>query len=124
IEPGKVIDTNPPFGQSAKQGTTVVLTVSKGPDQVSVPDVTGQTSDAATAVLKGDPYKFDVTVTSVPNATVPLNTVLRTDPAVNTPVAIGSKISLIVSAGPAKVKVPPVEGLTEAAARNQRSEER
>ena len=32
---------------------------------------------------------------------------------------IGSKISLIVSAGPAKVKVPPVEGLTEAAARNQ-----
>jgi len=119
IEPGRVLSTNPPFGESAKQGTTVILTVSKGPDQVSVPDVTGQASDAATAVLKGDPYKFDVTVTSEPNATVAANTVLRTDPAVNTPVAIGSKISLIVSAGPAKVKVPPVEGLTEAAARNQ-----
>ena len=119
IQPGLVLSTNPPFGESATQGTVVVLTVSKGPDQVSVPDVTGQTADAATAVLKGDPYKFDVTVTSEPNATVPLNTVLRTDPAVNTPVAIGSKISLIVSGGPAKVKVPPVEGLTEAAARNQ-----
>src|SRR3954464_4011380 len=42
IEPGKVLSTNPPFGESAKQGTVVVLTVSKGPDQVSVPDVTGQ----------------------------------------------------------------------------------
>ena len=31
----------------------------------------------------------------------------------------GRAITLIVSAGPAKVKVPPVEGLTEAAARNQ-----
>src|SRR3954447_7709270 len=51
IEPGKVLGTTPPFGESAKQGTVVVLTVSKGPDQVSVPDVTGQTSAAATAVL-------------------------------------------------------------------------
>ena len=119
IEPGKVLSTNPPFGQSAKQGTEVVLTVSKAPDQVSVPDVTGQTQDAATAVLKGDPNGFDVTVTTEPSADVAAGIVLRTDPAANTPVSKGSKISLVVSAGPAKVRVPPVVGLTEAAARNQ-----
>jgi beta-lactam-binding protein with PASTA domain len=119
IPAGNVLGTNPPFGQSAKQGTDVILTVSKSPDQVSVPDVTGQTTDAAKAALAAAPYLFDVTVTSEPNATIPVDTVLRTDPAVNTPVAPGSKINVIVSAGPAKVRVPPVEGLTEAAARNQ-----
>jgi len=119
IEPNRVLSTNPPFGQSAVQGTEGVLTASRGPDQVSVPDVTGQAGDAAKAFLEAEPYTFKVTVTSEPNADVPANNVLRTDPAVNTPVAKGSSINLIVSAGPAKVRVPPVVGLTEAAARNQ-----
>jgi eukaryotic-like serine/threonine-protein kinase len=119
LPPGQVLSTNPAFGTSATQGTVVVLSVSKAPDAIPVPDVTGQTADAATALLKADPYGFDVTVTSEPNATIAANAVLRTDPALNTPVAKGSKINVIVSAGPAKVRVPPVEGLTEAAARNQ-----
>ncbi len=58
-------------------------------------------------------------MTSEPSASVAVDVVVRTDPAANTPVAKGSKITLVTSAGPAKVKVPPVEGLTEAAARNQ-----
>jgi serine/threonine-protein kinase len=117
--PNTVISTNPPFGQSAKQGTAVILTVSKSPDQVSVPDVTNQGGDAAKAILEAAPYSFKVTITSEPSADVPANSVLRTDPAVNTPVDPGSAINLVVSAGPAKVRVPPVEGLTEASARNQ-----
>ena len=119
IAPGNVLNTNPPFGQSAVQGTVVILTVSKAPDQVGVPDMTGQTGDAAKAILQAEPYTFVVTITQEPSADIPLNTVLRTDPPVNTPVAKGSNVSVIVSAGPAKVKVPPVEGLTEASARNQ-----
>jgi uncharacterized repeat protein (TIGR01451 family) len=117
--PNTVISTNPPFGASAKQGTVVILTVSKAPDQVSIPDVTGQAGDAAKGVLAAEPYAFQVTVVTEPNATVATNVVLRTDPVANTPLAKGSKITLVVSAGPAKVRVPPVEGLTEAAARNQ-----
>ena len=119
LEPGKVLSTNPPFGQSAVQGTVVILTVSKAPDQVGVPEVTGQDGAAAKALLEAEPYAFVVTLTPEPSADIPANIVLRTDPAVNTPVARGSNINVIVSAGPAKVRVPPVEGLTEAAARNQ-----
>lgn len=119
IPPGQVLSTDPPFGQSAVQGTTVTLTVSKAPDQVSVPDVTGQAADAATSVLTGEPYAFNVTQSQEPSADVAAGTVLRTDPTFNTPLAKGSAITLVVSAGPAKVRVPPVEGLTEAAARNQ-----
>ena len=119
LPPGQVVSTDPPFGQSAVQGTVVVLTVVKAPDQVSVPNVAGQAADAATSVLSGEPYAFKVTQSQEPSADVPAGTVLRTDPAFNTPVAKGSAINLVVSAGPAKVRVPPVEGLTEAAARNQ-----
>ncbi|MEO8266231.1 MAG: Stk1 family PASTA domain-containing Ser/Thr kinase [Ilumatobacteraceae bacterium] len=119
IAPGNVLSTNPPFGQSAVQGTVVILTVSKAPDQVGVPDMTGQTGDAAKAILEAEPYTFVVTVTNEPSADIAANIVLRTDPPLNTPVAKGSNVTVIVSAGPAKVKVPPVEGLTEAAARNQ-----
>jgi uncharacterized repeat protein (TIGR01451 family) len=119
IEPGKVLSTNPPFGQSAKQGSVVILTVSKAPDQVGVPEVTGQDGAAAKALLEAEPYTFVVTLTPEPSADVPVNVVIRTDPPVNTPVTKGSNINVIVSSGPAKVRVPPVEGLTEAAARNQ-----
>ena len=119
ITPGNVLSTNPPFGESAVQGTVVILTVSKAPDQVSVPDLTGQTGDAAKALLEAEPYTFVVTITQEPSADIAANTVLRTDPPLNTPVAKGSNVTVVVSAGPAKVKVPPVEGLTEAAARNQ-----
>ena len=119
LEPGRVLSTNPPFGESAVQGTAIILTVSKAPDQVGVPDVTGQTGEAAKAFLEAEPYTFVVTLVTEPSADVPANTVLRTDPAVSTPLAKGSPINVIVSAGPARVRVPPVEGLTEAAARNQ-----
>ncbi len=119
LEPGKVLSTTPAFGESAVQGTVVVLTVSKAPDQVNVPDMTGQTADQAQAVLSAEPYTFVVTVTQEASADVAANNVIRTDPPVNTPVAKGSKITLVVSSGAAKVKVPPVETLTEAAARNQ-----
>ncbi|MEP7113003.1 MAG: Stk1 family PASTA domain-containing Ser/Thr kinase, partial [Ilumatobacteraceae bacterium] len=119
IPPGQVLSTNPAFGESAVQGTVVVLTVSAAPDQVGVPDMSGQTGDAAKAILEAEPYTFAVTVTPEPSTDIPLNFVIRTDPALNTPVAKGSNVTLVVSAGPAKVRVPPVEGLIEATARNQ-----
>jgi eukaryotic-like serine/threonine-protein kinase len=119
LEPGKVLSTSPAFGESAVQGTVVVLTVSKAPDQVSVPDLTNQPADVAKAALEAEPNAFEVTVTQEASATVAVNNVIRTDPPANTPVAKGSKVTMVVSSGVANVKVPPVEGLTEAAARNQ-----
>jgi serine/threonine-protein kinase len=119
ITPGTVLSTSPPFGESAVQGTVVVLSVAQAPADVAVPDLSGQTGDAAKAALEAEPYTFAVAVTQEPSADIPANVVVRTDPAVGTPLPKGANITLVVSAGPAKVKVPPVEGLTEAAARNQ-----
>jgi eukaryotic-like serine/threonine-protein kinase len=116
--PGTVISTNPPFGATAKQGTEVILTVSTTPNTVSVPEVLGLTLDAAKALLSGPDLGFAVTVQTEPSADVAVDTAIRTDPAVNTPVSKGASVTLIMSAGPAKVRVPPLEGQTEAAARN------
>jgi eukaryotic-like serine/threonine-protein kinase len=49
---GTVISQTPTSGTSVDKGSTVTLTISKGPDTAKVPDVTGQTQAAATAALQ------------------------------------------------------------------------
>ena len=51
VPSGKVIGTDPAAGQTTHQGDTVTLYVSKGPVIVTVPDVAGDTVEAATAAL-------------------------------------------------------------------------
>jgi serine/threonine-protein kinase len=52
IPPGSVVSTSPAAGQTAKRDSTVTVNVSKGPDLVAVPDVTGMSVDQATAALQ------------------------------------------------------------------------
>lgn len=65
---------------------------------VPVPDVTGQTQAAASALLTA--AGFVVAVSQVPNATVPLGGVVGTQPAAGTLQARQSTITLLISAGP------------------------
>jgi serine/threonine-protein kinase len=50
---GTVIAQSPPANTSVSKGSSVTLTLSKGPDTAAVPDLTGQTQDQATAALQG-----------------------------------------------------------------------
>jgi len=79
--------------------------------KVSVPDVTSQTEQAATAILG---RKGLSTVPSLqPSATVPRGVVISQAPAAGTRVEKGSKVGIVVSGGPASAPVTDVEGLTE-----------
>jgi eukaryotic-like serine/threonine-protein kinase len=49
---GTVIAQSPPGGTSVDKGSSVELTISKGPDTSTVPDLTGQTQDQATQALQ------------------------------------------------------------------------
>jgi len=100
-----------------KQGDTISLVVSAGPNQVAVPPVSGLSSANAKLLLQGDAYGFVVTITNEDNATVPKGNAVRTDPAQGALADKGSPITLYVSNGPAQVTVPPLGNLTEAAAR-------
>ena len=119
VEAGKVIRTDPPAGTQVQQGDTITLVVSGGPNQVSVPPVAGLSEADASATLTTDAYGFQVTVQPEASDTVASGTAIRTDPAAGQLVDKGSAIILYVSSGKAPVKVPPLENLTEAAAREQ-----
>ena len=122
-----VIDKTYAIGQVAVQspggmtklakGQTITVNVSGGTGQLAVPNVViGQTTESAQTFLTAEPYKFVVTVTTEPNATVAKGIVIRTNPAQGTLVDAGSPITIFVSSGPAPVAMPNVKGQTEAAA--------
>ena len=118
VQAGSVIRTDPPATTMLKQGDTVTIFPSGGPDQVAVPPTSGLPQADAVALLQSNAFKFVVTVT--PEAsTVPAGTALRTDPPKDQIVNKGVPITLFVSSGPGKVTVPPVVGQTEASARNK-----
>jgi predicted Ser/Thr protein kinase len=48
VREGRVIGTNPAEGTSVRRGTTVTLIVSRGPEQVAVPDLVGRSGSART----------------------------------------------------------------------------
>ncbi|MDO8362618.1 MAG: Stk1 family PASTA domain-containing Ser/Thr kinase [Actinomycetota bacterium] len=114
---GTIIRTDPPAGTPVNQGDVIQLVISAGPNQVSVPSVAGLPQADAKANLESAAYAFVVTVVPEASETVAAGIAIRTDPPANQLVAIGSPVALYVSSGKAPVKLGPLEGLTEAAAR-------
>ena len=117
VEAGKVIRTDPAAGAQVKQGDPITIVVSAAKNEVSVPPIAGLSQTDAQATLTNATYAFVVTVVEEPSQTVDAGLAIRTDPAASELVAKGSPITLYVSSGPEPVKVPPLENLTEAAAR-------
>jgi serine/threonine-protein kinase len=97
----------------------VNLTVSEGPVQVEVPDVTGQPRDEAEQAM--DEAGLGVTVETRNSSDVPVDSVIETDPAAGESVKRGSEVTLVVSSGPGQVEVPAVVGQTRSAAEQQLS---
>jgi serine/threonine-protein kinase len=117
VEAGKVIRTDPPATTQVRQGDVITLVVSAGANQIPVPPISGLSEADARTTL--ETAGLIVTVTPEASDTVNAGTAIRTDPAVAALVPKGSAITLFVSSGAAPVKVPPVEGLTEAQARTK-----
>ena len=92
----------------------VQLTVSDGPGKTEVPDVSGDPADEAQQTLED--AGFDVTATDQSSADVEAGIVIDTDPAAGESVQAGSEITMYVSSGVKQVAVPPLVGLTLAAA--------
>jgi len=94
VKAGSVISTNPAIGTNTQQNQPIVLTVSTGPEQVSVPDVTGTPRAQAEANLTGAGFK--VTFTEVDNPAA-AGTVVGQDPRAGAKADKGSTITLTVS---------------------------
>ncbi|MGH9300967.1 MAG: Stk1 family PASTA domain-containing Ser/Thr kinase, partial [Acidimicrobiales bacterium] len=111
VPAGNVIAQNPKSGASAKAGDTVTLTVSSGPGQVAVPDVTGQSASQAGNLLGQKGLKVGTT-TNQPSTSVAAGKVISTNPPAGTMINPSQPVDLVVSSGPAKNPVPDVIGKT------------
>jgi eukaryotic-like serine/threonine-protein kinase len=103
---GNVINTNPAGGNNVAPNSTVTLFVSTGPQQVTVPNVVGETSAAATSQLTAD--GLQVTQKPDPSSTAPQGQVTKQTPGAQTKVNPNTTVTIYVSGG--AVQVPNVVG--------------
>jgi serine/threonine-protein kinase len=113
-EPGRVIRATPPDGTPVDVGSTVTLVVSRGPQQVTVPDVVGQDLENARGELEG--AGLAVTVDREEAAGAEPGTVLRQTPGTGTAVDAGATVTVTVAQEVEEVVVPGVTGRTESQA--------
>jgi serine/threonine-protein kinase len=116
VEAGHVIATEPPAETDVQEGRLITLVVSSGPAPVHVPDLTGETLEAAEATLTNDELGVG-TVTKRVSSTQAPGTVLQQSPVTGNAVRAGTKVNLTVAQAPKEVEVPNVVGATEVAAK-------
>jgi len=106
---GTVIRTDPPAGQRLRPGAAVALVLSKGIEQLPVPDVQGKPQEEAEATLRK--AGFEPASTLVFNETVAKGLVIDQSPSAGT-AGRGSTVTLQVSKGPQLIEVPDVRGMS------------
>jgi beta-lactam-binding protein with PASTA domain/predicted Ser/Thr protein kinase len=93
-QPANTVIRQEPTG-SAAPGSTVTLSVSKGPKQSTVPDVTNQDEDSATSTLKGAGFEVTVNREDVNDPGLD-GIVLSQDPSGGTKTPHGSTVTITV----------------------------
>ncbi len=81
--------------------------------QVTIPDLTGSTTDAAIAALSDQGFLVDEKMGQDTDPRIENGLVVRTSPTVGSVVAKGGKVRLVLSAGPAQLQVPRLVGKSE-----------
>ena len=114
VEVGHVAEQEPVAGTSAKAGDTITYHLSQGAEQVSVPNVVGESQSSATSTLQSAGFEVSVTQSSSPS--VEKGNVISTNPSVGTSADKGSTVTITVSTGPSSVSVPNVLGYDESSA--------
>lgn len=117
IPENQIMSQEPKVDTQVRSGSAIVVTVSGGLGQTTVPNVQGQVATAAQQLLQTTPYNFVVTLVNEASTTIEQGRVVRTEPAIGAQSPAGSAITVFVSSGGNKVAVPQVEGQTEADAK-------
>nr|WP_319637717.1 Stk1 family PASTA domain-containing Ser/Thr kinase [Pengzhenrongella sicca] len=103
-----VTRTDPADGELVDVGASVDVWISTGPEQIAVPDVTGQNQDQARASLEDAGLAAGNVQTE--NVPVDAGDVTKTDPVAGTAVAAGSRVTIFVASG--QVDLPSLVGMS------------
>ncbi|GAA4239245.1 Stk1 family PASTA domain-containing Ser/Thr kinase [Actinomadura meridiana] len=120
VKAGNVISSDPQPGTNAKKGSAVTLVVSQGkkaPPEVEVPDVTGKPYAVAKKMLEEQGFEPEKSVET--NDSVTRGNVVSTDPSGGSKAPKGSSVTVVVSNGPANLKVPNLFNNSQRAACGQ-----
>lgn len=120
VKRGSVISTDPEVGERIRDHDTVTLTISRGPETVPVPQLSGYRLDKARAALKRDGLEPGM-VTREFSEEVPRGSVISTSPDPGTERRAGSAVALVVSKG-SPVEVSDVTGASLADAQAELEE--
>ena len=120
VEEGFVFAQTPTEGTRVDKDTTVVVDVSSGKPQVSIPSVVGES--ATDAVQKLTQSGLDAQVANV-HSDKPEGTVVAQNPAAGLIVVEGTQVRINVSSGPKPITVPSMIGLQYSDAASQLQKE-
>ena len=115
FEPGEIISQSVDKGEMVATGSTIKVVLCIG-EEAKVPDVSGKESDIAKEILEdagfsvNREYEYDEAVAT--------GLVIRQDPANGTTLNKGDTVTIYISQGTEKAKVPNVLGKTEAEAKS------
>lgn len=98
VKPGTVMKQNPEAGEKRKEGSRVVLTISKGAELKVIPDVKTMSLGQAKHILERMGFTVG-TVTKKYISGVSFGTVLEQQPKANGKMPVGSKINLTINEG-------------------------
>ena len=94
----------PAAGRTVKESRTILLTLSKGRHEVSVPDLRGASQRQAEISLQRLELLLGLKIEGA-HTEIPKGVVIRTEPEAGKKVRIGSKIDLIISSGNSSGKI-------------------
>lgn len=117
VPAGAVISAAPPLGTSLREGDSVALLVSRGPERYEVPRLVGLTRAKAESALSAAHLRPGP-VTQEYDEKVKAGLVVSSTPAVGASLKPRTAVALVISRGPQPIEVPAVVGMTndEAAA--------
>jgi serine/threonine-protein kinase len=101
---GTVIEQDPQAGASVEPETSVNVTLSSGPERVSVPDLVGLSIAEAERALAEADLKLG-RQDEAPSEMVPIGTVIEQAPVGETEVEEGTAVDIVVSTGPQQAPI-------------------
>ncbi|MCD8218224.1 MAG: Stk1 family PASTA domain-containing Ser/Thr kinase [Clostridiales bacterium] len=117
-EPGQIVSQDVDEGEMVEEGTTIYVVVAVEPEAVTVtvPNVVGNTSDAAVTTLEDKGLKASREFQY--DSSVEAGKVISQSPSAGSTATEGDTVTIYVSQGSETTKVPSVTGKTESDAKS------
>jgi eukaryotic-like serine/threonine-protein kinase len=111
VPKGQIIEQTPAVGERLAEKKIIVVTVSKGPQPIEVPDLNGLSEDTAMGTLRALRLRVAPFITRETSTFIEAGKIIRWSPT--GAVDPNTEISLVVSSGLPTIAIPKFAGLSE-----------